>query len=286
MNNIIWLASYPKSGNTWFRCFLLNLLSDGERPVDINRLDDIPVAGSRRLFEEATGFDSAELSPGEIEELRPEVYQHLSDQAGQPFFLKIHDALTVNSAGLPLIPPAATRAVLYFIRNPLDVAVSYANHQGIEPAEAVRRLNDESTTLFGEADRGHHQLPQRVLSWSGHVRSWTCAPGLKIMVVRYEDLRLRTEETFTRAVRFLELSATAKTIPRALAFCDFAELQRQEQLAGFREKPPGCRQFFHRGAVGGWRGILPPPLAAVIISTQGDVMRQFGYLDRRNTPVF
>ncbi|MEJ2083836.1 MAG: sulfotransferase, partial [Acidobacteriota bacterium] len=38
MTGIVWLASYPKSGNTWLRAFLMNFLDPGKRPVDINQL--------------------------------------------------------------------------------------------------------------------------------------------------------------------------------------------------------------------------------------------------------
>ena len=73
MGGIYWLASYPKSGNTWFRTFLRNLIEDGDQPADINDLSTGSIASSRGWLDEVLGFDTAELDPDEVDRLRPEV---------------------------------------------------------------------------------------------------------------------------------------------------------------------------------------------------------------------
>ena len=73
--NIIWLASYPKSGNTWLRVFLNNLLSEQERPVDINALNKTgPISSARFVFDKMTGIDSADFTPEEIDYYLPYTY--------------------------------------------------------------------------------------------------------------------------------------------------------------------------------------------------------------------
>jgi len=62
-SGIIWLASYPKSGNTWLRIFLTNLRCDGEEPVNINELDGGPIASARALFDEATASNPRTSPP-------------------------------------------------------------------------------------------------------------------------------------------------------------------------------------------------------------------------------
>ena len=66
LKKIVWLASYPKSGNTWFRVFLSNLLSKANQPVDINNLFAAPIASNRQLFDEATGLSSSDLTADEM----------------------------------------------------------------------------------------------------------------------------------------------------------------------------------------------------------------------------
>ena len=82
MSNIIWLASYPKSGNTWFRVFLANFLRDADEAVDINHLNMMLIASARWLFDAATGVEASDLTPEEIERWRPAVYEHLVQEAG------------------------------------------------------------------------------------------------------------------------------------------------------------------------------------------------------------
>jgi hypothetical protein len=64
---IVWLASYPKSGNTWFRVFLANIMTNGEIPADINELFDSTIASNRQVFDEITGFSASDLTLKEIE---------------------------------------------------------------------------------------------------------------------------------------------------------------------------------------------------------------------------
>jgi aryl sulfotransferase len=68
-SGIIWLASYPKSGNTWLRVFLTNYLRDGDQPADLNDLDGGPIASARLAFEEAVGVEASDLTQAEIERL-------------------------------------------------------------------------------------------------------------------------------------------------------------------------------------------------------------------------
>lgn len=79
MKNIVWLASYPKSGNTWVRVFLTNLLRDSDCPADINQLEMTPIASNRSVFDDVVGMKAADLSYDEVDRLRPEVYRFLSN---------------------------------------------------------------------------------------------------------------------------------------------------------------------------------------------------------------
>ncbi len=288
MKNIIWLASYPKSGNTWLRVFLTNLLREDDEPADINRLDRTPIASARAVFDDAVGFEAADLSLDEVDRLRPEVYEHISNQANETRFFKIHDAYTYidDCPGKPLVSFNATRGAVYIIRNPLDVTVSFANHLNTTIDKAVERMAEEDFCFSHQPGRLHEQLRQRLLSWSGHVRSWTGAEGLEVHVMRYEDMKQRPEETFTRAVQFAGLEKSRAQIEKALKFSRFSEMQRQENEKGFKEKPLQAQVFFYKGEVGVWRELLNGSQVKKIIAAHGDVMKRFGYLDQKGEPVF
>ncbi|NJM14882.1 MAG: hypothetical protein HC896_05435 [Bacteroidales bacterium] len=83
---LVWLASYPKSGNTWYRIFLSNLLSGKEMPQSINNMYYTAIASSREIFEQATGISSTDLTFDEIDALRPQVFRFIASTNNGPSF--------------------------------------------------------------------------------------------------------------------------------------------------------------------------------------------------------
>ncbi len=185
MNGIYWLPSYPKSGNTWFRIFLNNLLSNKDEPADINNMDvNTPIASARGLFDEWVGYDSSDLTMDEIDNLRPDLYRLYASEGNQVKYSKIHDAYAELEDGRKLIPKDVSLGAIYIIRNPLDVAVSFANHSSINFEKSVSRLCKKDFASCQTANIMSLQLRQKLLSWSGHVESWTAQTDTKIHVMR------------------------------------------------------------------------------------------------------
>ncbi len=104
MKNVTWIASYPKSGNTWTRAFLTSLTGDGCE-VNINGLGSISIASAALPFEFAVGMRISDLTEDEIEVLRPAVHQFLADKGEKRCFLKVHDAYIQTSKSVPCSPP-------------------------------------------------------------------------------------------------------------------------------------------------------------------------------------
>jgi aryl sulfotransferase len=279
MKGIIWLASYPKSGNTWFRVFLTNLLRDADTPANINELEKTPIASARGMFDNAVGFEASDLTADEIDRLRPELYIHLAENATEPLFMKIHDAYTDVTDNMPLIPHAATGGALYFIRNPLDVAVSFAHHSGWDYDTTISSMANEASAFCRKSDRLHNQLRQKLLSWSGHVISWIDHAPFAVYVLRYEDMKSQSLETFEKAVHFAGLPHNRKQIQKALDFSSFETVQQQEEAEGFQEKSPSSSRFFRKGQVGSWREELSETQAQQIVRDHQEVMHRFGYID-------
>lgn len=276
--NIVWLASYPKSGNTWFRIFLSNLYAENEEPVSINELHSTPIASSRSIFDDHTGVNASDLSATEIENLRPEVYLETSRLSDDILFQKVHDAWKITSSGKPLFPPEATRAVLYFIRNPLDVAVSFAHHSMIDPRKMIERMNDPGYAFCEKPVRIYNQLRQDLNTWSGHVQSWVDESGLPVRVLRYEDMKTRTYEEFTSALEFCGLTFPGEKIRKAIRNSDFRTLKELEEKEGFQEKPINMKSFFRKGESESWKEELSPAEVEKIRKDHAPVMKRFGYL--------
>jgi hypothetical protein len=275
MKGIVWLASYPKSGNTWFRAFLANLLHGGEQPVDINQINT-DIFSARNGYERALGWETSDLTMREIISARLAVQEAMAREEGAVF--KVHDAFADPRDGQPLFSVPATRAALYFLRNPLDVAVSFSHHRGRDVDNTIARMNNPQTVMAGSKDSLDLQLPQPMGTWSHHVRSWVDAPNLPVHVLRYEDMLARPQEVFTAACRFAGFPDEPDRVARALAHSSFETLRQQEQAKGFRESVGG-RSFFRKGQAGSWREVLSPAQVSAIVAAHGDVMRRFGYLN-------
>jgi hypothetical protein len=163
------------------------------------------------------------------------------------------------------------------IRNPLDVAVSSAHHSGKPIQDTVDLLCQSGAIARGALRLG--QMPQTLLSWSGHVQSWVDDSGLPVHVARYEDMVQAPLETFAGIISFAGLDLDEPRLRQAVEFARFDRLQAQEAASGFREKPVHCASFFRKGRVGSWREELTPDQADQIIAAHQNTMRRFGYLD-------
>ena len=276
MSGIYWLSSYPKTGNTWLRVLLTNYLRNDDKPADINDLDITGTGFGRNTFDELLGIESSELTQKQIEHYRPRVYEQMSYESDKPLFLKVHDAFIYNAENRPIFSKKATAGVIYPIRNPLDVAVSYAHHQDEPFDKIISFMNDDDALLSGK-DGG--QLPQKITSWSNHVNSWTNEPDLNIHIVRYEDLIKDSVKAFTEIVGFAGLEIDSKRIERALEFSRFERLRAQEAEHGFTEKQPTAKSFFRQGRADSWREQLSTDQINQIIFDHRTVMQKFGYDD-------
>jgi aryl sulfotransferase len=256
---VVWLASYPKSGNTWLRAVYSSWRTGG--PVDLSHLD--AELTTRADFDDALGLPSSSLTADEIELVRPRVDEVLAAEAGGPSLRKIEDAYFRGPAGEPIVSTAATRAAVYVIRDPRDIAVSYAHRAGATLEWAQRRLGDPRAAITPAHDGLAAQLPQRLGTWSEHVRSWVDDAPFPVEVIRYEDCVEEPVATFTRALRFTGLRPVdERRIAQAVKHAAFDRLRQTEEERGFYE--PEAPRFFRRGEAGAWRDELPAELAARI----------------------
>lgn len=271
MGDITWLASYPKSGNTWVRIFLCNLIRNSSSPADINDVDEVGIAASRALFDAYAGVEASDLTASEVEDLRPLVYEQIAEQSNTTAFLKIHDAFAAT-----LATPAHHRSAIYIVRNPLDVAVSFSHHSALPVDAILDRMSDESFVLEDRDDRPLPQLPQRLGSWSSHANAWADA-SMRLLVIRYEDLIDHPIDTFGSIARFSGIPHTKETLERAVQFSEFGQLQKQEAISGFRTGSNSAKRFFRRGQAGGWRDDLTDAQIRRVVEEHGATMKRFGY---------
>jgi|GEM_PF-3304134 len=123
------------------------------------------------------------------------------------------------------------------------------------------------------------QLRQKMGTWAEHAASWVDATGIDVHIMRYEDMKAKTVETFFKTIEFIGLKRTQEDVEKALELSDMNKLKKYEQEDGFREKPANAKSFFRKGKTGDWEDHLTQDQVKSIIHINGDVMKKFGYLD-------
>ena len=209
----------------------------------------------------------------------------MAQSVKKELFVKVHDAYTYLEDGSPLLGTVNAKAV-YIMRNPLDVAVSFANHSSKDLYSVVENLGNMDFAFCNRKHRLEDQTRQILLSWSKHAESWTEAKEIPVHIVRYEDMKLKPLETFQGAVDFIGLDYTAEQIQEAIDLSDFDKIKEQELADGFKERPYRTESFFRKGEVGDWRNHLTETQVDKIISDHYDVMKKYGYLDNRDKPIY
>ena len=173
----IWIASYPKSGSTWVRVFIHNLLRElrgqGATAQHINALNEMVVRESvKEGFARCLGKPVAQASAREIAQVRAQVQANLVQGQGGPVFIKTHSAAAFVE-GFPTINFDVTVAAIYIVRNPLDVVLSYAHHNGAPIDPIIASMADPSANVAGDEWRVQEYLG----SWSFHAASWMSVPA-------------------------------------------------------------------------------------------------------------
>ncbi|MDG4855153.1 MULTISPECIES: sulfotransferase domain-containing protein [unclassified Mesorhizobium] len=277
-SGIVWLASYPKSGNTWTRHFLHSLLKvlHGEAGAQsINNMGRFSSGEAGRWrYSAMVGREITKDDKELIPTLRPKVQVKLAEEAGGVAFIKTHNALLMDE-GQPVINPAATAGAVYIVRNPLDVVISLSHHRGKPIDDTIDFMACEGMrTVIGEK-----QVYEIWGSWSEHVYSWTRSPHPAIYVMRYEDMLAEPGKTFGGLARHLKMNPSAAELDCAIEMSSFDSLQAQEKEDGFRERPEAATaNFFRSGRADQWRDVLTASQIDQIASKHEAQMQRFGYL--------
>lgn len=268
ISRTLWCASYPKSGNTWLRAILRTLWD--RAPLDINKLG--MGSGHADHCLQVLGVREANLSDAHIRQVRRAAWA--SEVAStQPWIArKTHEAWLPSSDGYPPCWQPPDARCIYVVRDPRDVAVSWAHHLGVSHQRAAELLNDPD---FSAHNDWSALTEYRTGTWSQHVQSWVHQRDVPALVVRYEDLGQAGE--VRRVAQWVGLSIEATEADAVVAECSFSNMAAAEILGGFVEAAAADRVFFRRGQTGTWREELDPKLARIIEAEHGQIMEQFGY---------
>jgi Sulfotransferase domain len=276
LKNLDWLASYPKSGNTWTRAFLAAYASNASAPMSLSQISRVSNSESRlSLYCKQAKKSREQLIEIEIDSLREAVQAELAQSKRPRTVIKTHNA-RIEQNGYPLIRPEYTRSAVYIVRNPLDIVDSLADHSNLTLDQSVALMNSRSHQIGG-GDSGF--VKQYLDSWSQHVESWLSAKEFPVFFLKYEDLKQFPIEGFKQIIQFLGWEFDQDRLERAVKWSDFKVLQSSETQTGFPEtsRIATSQKFFRHGTTDRWKQVLSDSQIESIIQHHAGTMFKLGY---------
>ena len=262
---IIWLASYPKSGNTWLRALLSSYLYSKDGKFDFDLLNNIDSFPSERFFKNYPDkFEKPEdTAKYWIKE------QEKINQSKKITFFKTHNALC-KIEGNRFTNRENTLGAIYIIRDPRNLITSLAHHYQISKKDALDFMLDEKRGIVSKIDNRYIGF-QPLFSWVLNQKSWVENKNFPILTIRYEDLQSETFATLKKVLDFInKLTNSKNSIDRekakkSIKNCDFENLKKLEQEKGFAEAitKKGSNEkltFFNLGKNNNYKNLLDPIL--------------------------
>jgi len=266
------VASYPKSGNTWVRMAAI-CYSTGRADLSaLGRMGDLCVQD----YHDVSPVPLSQLGLPAQAQIRPAAMLNLAFSLGgkQEHAIKSHHAF-LSIEGVPLWHPSFVDRVVNPVRDPREICCSAKEHFGFESYEETAKFMAKEGQCIGGGDRPIHHV---IGSWAQHVNSWQTAP-LDVMTVKYEDLKADPLAMFEKIFGFLlDEEVDRYRVEEAVKATDFDHLKELEDEHGFPEKSDQADRFFRSGKTDGWKEELPTGVARTLEDEFGKTMEGLGYL--------
>ena len=177
---IIWLASYPKSGNTWVRSFLSAYYYSDDGKFNFKLLNNIKQFPSRDFFNKKI-LSVEDASDNWL------IAQSRIKSKGEVCFLKTHNVFGAYK-GKNFTTSEFTLGAIYIVRDPRNVITSLMNHYSLNENEALSMINSVYRNLRDENNPEDYSNYSFISSWANNFRSWKLSKSIETLIIKYEDL--------------------------------------------------------------------------------------------------
>ena len=276
---IIWLASYPKSGNTWMWFFIKSYFNPPNKKFSINHDKDDPYL--LETFPTERGFNELNINYQDFFDISKNWInlQSLINLNNKTNYLKTHNAMcTINNNKFTDLNN--TLGAIHIVRDPRDVLVSYSSYksENIDKTLEILLSNDSY-----EYSKFNDKFYKRSLmgSWSSHYNSWKNYKSKETLLVKYEDMVNKSNTTFLKVLNYLKkitkIEINDNKLNRAIDETSFENLKNLEIKEGFKVNP-SKKPFFRKGKVGDWKEKLNKDQTQKIERAFKAEMIELGYL--------
>ena len=279
---IIWLSSYPKSGNTWLRSLLVSYYFTKDGDFNFNLLKNIDQFPSYDHFK---NYNKIFSNPADTAEFWIEEQKKINFDNKIKFF-KTHNALCkINNYSFT--DSNNTLGAIYIIRDPRNVITSVANHYDIDLDQAFEFMTTEQKAIIQKKENSYVGFVA-LFSWIFHQTSWINNKLFPTLVIRYEDLQNETFLTFKKVINFIDnLNKSKNSFKRdkakkSIQSCDFERLKKLEIDEGFNESPLSKKDntrinFFKLGKDNDYKKLLTKELIIKMNLKFKDEIKKFNY---------
>tara|TARA_A100001035_G_scaffold180142_1_gene143230 strand:+ start:49 stop:885 length:837 start_codon:yes stop_codon:yes gene_type:complete len=277
---IIWIASYPKSGNTWLRSIITSLLYTTDGIFDFKLIKKIKQFPTRNQFQDFTkNFnDINEISKFWL------LAQDKINLTEEIKFFKTHNlncAVNKNS----FTNKSHTLGTIYVVRDPRNLVNSIKNHYNKGNDEEAKNFLISKKILSRVPKDNEADIATLLGSWSDHYNFWT-KRNSNLLLIKYEDLILDTKKELERIIiylkKFMTVEINPEKIKNILNTTSFDHLKDLENKGLFNENVYDSKKnkirFFNKGPNNDWTKVLDKKIQDDIEKIFYKEMKELGYI--------
>ena len=282
---IIWLASYPKSGNTYVRAFLSAYYFSENGQFDFSQISNIEQFPHEKFFKQNV------TSIAEASKQWMPIQREINKDKKIRFF-KTHSFLG-NYQNNEFTSPETTLGAVYIVRDPRNVLTSLKNHYSLDDDKALEMITDKSRSLM--SNNGSHASLNFISSWAENYLSWFKDNRFRRLFIKYEDLITNKYETFRDIIIFTNTlmnrveGVNKSKLQKAIETTNFDILKKREISENFEASESSFKNwrkfhsenknlFFNLGPENNWKKILDLKIQKEIETNFKNEMSQLNYI--------
>jgi len=257
---IIWIASYPKSGNTYLRSFLASYYFSHDGKFSFDQLLKIHQFPNMK-FSKTKSTTKQEASNNWI------YNQNSFFNKENLNLVKTHSCLYPYE-GNEFTTNKQTLGAIYIVRDPRNVLTSLTHHYSLNYNEAFKHMTNNESSLLEKSHELDHSNFTYLNSWSNHYKSWKNNTMFEILFIRYEDFQKEKENTFKKIILYINkltnknLKIDETKFANSIKSTNFSNLKNKELNEGFEESVYSSKtgkkiNFFNLGFNNRWQKLLP-----------------------------
>ena len=264
---IIWIASYPKSGNTWVRSLLTSYFFSKDGVFDFELLKKIPSYPSEPFFRK---YPDTFSSPESTAKYWIDGQKNINElNKNKLVFLKTHNAMCKIN-GYSFTDTNNTLGAIHVVRDPRNIITSICNHYQLDVEEALEFMKNKQKAIV-EKKNNRYLGFNALFSWSLNQKSWAECSKFPVLTIKYEDLEKNTFSILEKIILFIKKISNSKDnfnkekAKNVVRSCNFERLQKLEEKKGFDEgiakkKSDEKVKFFNLGSKNNYKNLLSKKL--------------------------